>query len=55
MRLIKNKLIRGKKGMEMWKIVMIILALILLIAVIAWYAGLNNSIGGLLDKLSNLF
>ena len=45
---------KGKKGMEMWQLVMIILALLLLFFIIAWYAGLNTEVGKLLDKLSNL-
>jgi hypothetical protein len=45
---------RGKKGMEMWQLVLIILALLLLFFIIAWYAGLNSEVGNLLDKLSNL-
>ena len=45
---------KGKKGMEMWQLVLIILALLLLFFIIAWYAGLNSEVGNLLDKLSNL-
>ena len=47
-------LIKSKKGMEMWQLVMIILAVMLLLFVIAWYSGLNDQIRGLLDKLTGL-
>ncbi|HIH10803.1 TPA: hypothetical protein HA241_01295 [Candidatus Woesearchaeota archaeon] len=43
----------GKKGMEMWELVFIILALILLVFVIAWYAGLNDTIADLLKKFGD--
>ncbi|MBI2102861.1 hypothetical protein HYT55_03410 [Candidatus Woesearchaeota archaeon] len=46
--------INGKKGMEMWQLVLMILALILLVFVIAWYGGLNKEISGLLGKLTGL-
>ncbi len=41
----------GKKGMEMWQLVLIIIALLLLFAVLAWYGGLNKELGVLLDRL----
>jgi uncharacterized protein YpmS len=45
----------GKKGtMEMWQIIMIILALILLFFVGMWYFGLNETARKLLDKLSSI-
>ena len=44
----------GKKGMEMWQLVMLILLLILLVVVLAWYGDLGNSIKELLGKLTNL-
>ena len=43
---------RGKKGMEMWQLVLIILALLLLLAVLAWYSGLNKELGALLDRFN---
>lgn len=43
----------GKKGMEMWQLVIIILALLLLLAVLAWYSGLNKELGALLDNFNN--
>ena len=46
--------INGKKGMEMWQLALLILALILLVFVIAWYGGLNKEISGLLGKLKGL-
>jgi len=44
---------RGKKGMEMWQLVLIILALLLLLAVLAWYGSLNKELGALLDKFNS--
>lgn len=44
----------GKKGMEMWQLVLIIIALLLLFAVLAWYGGLNKELGALLDRLNTL-
>jgi len=45
----------GKRGMEMWQLVLIILVLILLLFVIGWYGGLNEGLGSLLDKLGGIF
>lgn len=47
-------MIKGKKGMEMWMLVTLIICLILLLLVVAWYAGLNESIEGLFNKLGAL-
>jgi hypothetical protein len=44
----------GKKGMEMWQLVIMVLLLILLVVVLSWYGGLGSSIKGLLGKLTNL-
>ncbi|MBU0456622.1 MAG: hypothetical protein ABH824_03940 [Nanoarchaeota archaeon] len=44
----------GKKGMEMWQLVMIILFLIFLLVVIVWFGVLSGDAGGLLDKLGGL-
>ena len=41
----------NKKGMEMWELVMMIIMIILLLVVIFWYAGLDQVIAGLLDKV----
>lgn len=41
---------KGKKGMEIWQLVLIILALLLLFFIIAWYGGLNKSLEGLIDR-----
>ena len=43
-----------RKGMEMWQLVMIILALLLLFFVLAWFGGLNEQLKGFLDKLGDL-
>jgi hypothetical protein len=44
----------NKKGMEMWKLVSIILVLVLLLFVIMWFGGLNEGLGGLFDRLGGL-
>jgi len=44
----------GKKGMEMWQLVLIILVLILLMAVLAWYGYLGGELKGFLGKLGEL-
>ena len=44
----------GKKGMEMWQLVLLILVLILLLAVIVWFGFLGGEIGSLLGKLGDL-
>ena len=44
----------GKKGMEMWQLILMILALVLLLFVIAWYGGLGGELSGLFDKLKGL-
>lgn len=44
----------NKKGMEMWMLVLMILAIILLLFVLGWYYGLSKSGGSLLDKVSHL-
>ncbi|MBI4151601.1 hypothetical protein HY496_01410 [Candidatus Woesearchaeota archaeon] len=48
-------MIHGKKGMEMWQLVLLILALVLLVFIIVWYGGLNKEIGNLLEKFGELF
>lgn len=45
----------NQKGMEMWELITIILAILLLLFVIAWYGGLNTELAKLLDKLAELF
>jgi hypothetical protein len=45
----------GKKGMEMWQLVLMILVLILLIVVIVWYGILGWEIKELLGKFGELF
>jgi len=47
-------LFKNKKGMEMWQLVLLVLSLILLLFVIAWYGGLRNELSGLFDKLKGL-
>lgn len=45
----------NRKGMEMWQIVLIILALIFLLVVIIFYGFLGGEIGNLLDKFVEVF
>ena len=49
------KQIAGKKGMEMWVIVLMVLALILLLLVIAWYKDLGSFIQSLLDRFGGMW
>ncbi|MBI4983363.1 hypothetical protein HZC32_01860 [Candidatus Woesearchaeota archaeon] len=44
----------GKKGMEMWQLVLIILAMLLLFFIIVWYSGLNEEVKNLLARMSDL-
>jgi len=41
---------KGKKGMEMWILVLMILAIVLLILVVIWYNDLGSFLQGLLSK-----
>ncbi len=43
------------KGMEMWQLVLIVLALLLFFAMLIWFGALNKDLGGLLDAFGNLF
>ena len=45
---------KGKKGMEMWQLVLLILAIFLLLFVIMWYGGLGDTIRDMLGKLGDL-
>ena len=47
-------LIKGKKAMEMWQLVFIILALMLLFFVFVFYGGMGDTIKELLDGLGKL-
>ena len=42
---------RTKKGMEVWQLVFLILAIILLVLVVMWYGGLNKQLPDLFEKL----
>lgn len=44
----------NKKGMEMWQLVLIIIALLLLFFAITWFSLLNNDLGELLGSLERL-
>lgn len=45
----------NRKGMEMWQLVLIILALISLVVFIFFYAGLGNEAKELIKKLGEIF
>tara|TARA_Y100000310_G_C20701069_1_gene829929 strand:+ start:2847 stop:2987 length:141 start_codon:yes stop_codon:yes gene_type:complete len=44
-----------KRGMEMWQIVLMVLAVLVLIAFLIWYNSLGNTTDSLLGKLGGLF
>ena len=46
---------KGKKGMEMWQLLLILMAVILLLFFVAWYSALGNDLGDLFGKLGDLF
>lgn len=46
---------RGKKGMEMWQLVLMILAILFLIFVLAWYGALGQNLQVLFTKMGDLF
>lgn len=45
----------NKRAMEMWQIVLLVLAIIFLFVMAAWYAALNNDVNSLLSKVWGLF
>lgn len=45
----------NKKGMEMWQLVMMILAILLLVFMGMWYSGLGDKLGDLLNRLGDWF
>jgi hypothetical protein len=45
----------GKKGMEMWPLVFLILAIILLLFFLTWYGLLGKDLASLFDKLGELW
>ncbi len=47
--------IMNKKGMEMWQLVFLILALLLFFFALAWYGGLNTQLGDLFAKWNEVF
>ncbi len=49
------KLFSGKKGMEMWQLVIIILAVIFLLFMLAWYFFLDQDLNGLTNTFTELF
>lgn len=50
----KANLWNSKKGMEMWQLVLIILAVLLLLFALGWYYSLSQSGTSMLDKVNNL-
>lgn len=45
----------NKQGMELWQLVMIILAVLLLLFLITWYGGLNEQLAALLEKAGGIW
>jgi len=45
----------NKKGMEMWEIVLIIIALVLMLTLIIWYGFLRGSADNILSKVLEWF
>ncbi|MEK6937568.1 MAG: hypothetical protein AABX04_00845 [Nanoarchaeota archaeon] len=43
---------KNKKGMEMWQLIMIVLAVLLLVFVLAWYFGLKEKLVEMLNAWS---
>ena len=44
----------NKKGMETWQLMLMILAVLLLIFLIVWYASLGSELGGLFERLEDI-
>ena len=51
----KLKLFSGKKGMEMWQLVLIILAVVFLLFMLAWYFFLDQDLNNLTNTFTELF
>ena len=49
------KLFKGKKAMEMWILVLMVLAIILLILVIIWYKDLGSFMSDLLSRFGGSY
>jgi len=45
----------GKQGMEMWQLVIIILAILLLLFILAWYSSLGSELQSLLERMGDFF
>ena len=46
--------IKGKKGMEIWQLIFLVLAILLLVFALAWMSGLNGHLKGLFGKMGSL-
>ena len=49
-----GSLFSGKKGMETWQLMLMILAILLLLFFITWYGLLKGQLGDLLEKLGEI-
>ena len=49
------KLFNNKKAMEMWQLVMLIMALLLLFALLAWYGASGQNLEVLFTKMGEVF
>jgi hypothetical protein len=45
----------GKKGMEMWQLILIILAVLLLLSFLVWYGVLGKQLEELFQKIGDFF
>ena len=45
----------NRRGMEMWQLLLILLAVILLLFFVAWYSALGSDLTNLFGKLGELF
>ncbi|HIG93214.1 TPA: hypothetical protein HA242_03790 [Candidatus Woesearchaeota archaeon] len=44
----------NKKGMEMWQLIFILLAVLLFLFMLIWFGILNKDLAGLFDKLGGM-
>lgn len=47
-------MIKGKKAMEMWQLIILILLLLFLFVVLVWYGFLREDLTTSLDRVANL-
>lgn len=45
----------NKRGMEMWQLILLILAVVLLLFMLIWYGALGKELEDLFQKIGDLF